>query len=332
MDWLERHLAVFPDPEWVVVIGAGQGRDLPALLHRKPARLVLLEPQPRWADLLRRQLAEHSGTDVLECALDQESGTSTLKVFNFPELSSLQPDPALVSLLPGARQMLELPVSTRSLADLAKQLELDPGPNNWLIVDAPGIEASVLAGLEDPDLRRFFGHVVLRSARSGPRDNSTDIEHLAKAFRRREYAMLGDVDFSDGDWPRLHLQYVSHTARQKELGAELRTIQERARELLADKDALKERLREQNLDFQDRTSKLEVALRELTQDSESRVDSLQGELARVTKALKGQAFELSAAAEAFERHRQKLETELERTRDDLAAVSYTHLTLPTKIV
>ena len=214
--------------------------------------------------------------------------------------------------------MLELPVSSRSLAVLAKQLELDPGPNYWWIVDAPGIEASVLAGLEDPDLRRFFGHVVLRSARSGPRDNSTDIEHLAKAFRRREYAMLGDVDFSDGDWPRLHLQYVSHTARQKELGAELRTIQERARELLADKDALKERLREQNLDFQDRTSKLEVALRELTQDSESRVDSLQGELARVTKALKGQAFELSAAAEAFERHRQKLETELERTRDDLA--------------
>jgi nitrate reductase assembly molybdenum cofactor insertion protein NarJ len=42
------------------------------------------------------------------------------------------------------------------------------------------------------------------------------------------------------------------------------------------------------------------------------------ELSRVKAALKKQAFELSAAAEAFDRHRQKLESDLEQSRDDLA--------------
>jgi FkbM family methyltransferase len=318
VDWLERHLAVFPDPASVLVVGAGRGSDLPVLRRRACGRLILLEPQPRWADFLRRQLAGLPDAEVLEYALDDQSGTGVLKVFNFPQLSSLKPDTALGALLPGARQTSELPVETRSLADLVRQLELQPGPHNWLIVDAPGTEASLLAGLEDQGIRRFFGHVILRTARHGRGQDDAEKKALEEAFRRLEYQPLGDVDSSDGDWPRLHLQHVEHEPRVRELEAEVRSLRQRSRELLADKDSLRERLKEQNLDHLDRTSRLEGDLRHVSRETESRVTALESELAQTRQTLKGQSFELSAAAETHDRQLRQLEGDLEKARDDLA--------------
>ncbi|MEM9313830.1 MAG: FkbM family methyltransferase, partial [Pseudomonadota bacterium] len=242
MDWLERHLAVFPDPELVFVIGAGQGRDLSALARFSQTRLVLLEPQPRWADFLRQQTVSLPNTEVLQYALDDSSGISTLTVFNFAELSSLRPDPALTSLLPGARQTAQLQVETRSLGDLVESLEIPGGANNWLIVDALGVESAVIDGLADSDLRSRFGHIVMRTHQQAPNSVDPNLSTTAYTLLTFGYRPLGDMDYSDGDWPRMHLQHFDRSPQHKELETKVVALEQRSNEIETEKIDLQEQI------------------------------------------------------------------------------------------
>lgn len=312
MDWLEHHLSIFPAPDLVLVVGAGQGRDLPALTRRTGARLVLLEPQPRLADTLSRHTEHLPGAQVLEYALDDQSGTGVMAVYNFPELSSLRPDPALESLMPGARQTAQLPVETRTLSDLVQELDLPMGADNWLIVDAPGMESAILASLEDRDLRRRFGHVILRTNQRVLEGAETDAGPLLRAFLSRGYRLLGEEDRSDGDWPRLHVQYFNRSPQRLELEAKVAALKQRSKDLAVEKNELQERLERQSVELEDRMSKLDEELRSVNRDAEQRLTALAADLEQSKQALQQQKDHEAKAAELSEQLTQATTTLDER--------------------
>jgi FkbM family methyltransferase len=271
MDWLERHLAIFPTPKRVIVVGAGHGRDLPALMRSTPEHLVLLEPHPQWADFLRRQTAAAPRTEVLEYALDDQSGRGTLTVFNFPELNSLRPDPALASLLPGAQQTARLSVEIRSLKDLLQQWDESVSGNNWLIIDAPGLEQTVLRSLADPDVRSHFGHIVLRTGQHLYDGVAKDAESLEGLMLARGFRILGEADLSDGDWPRVHLQQFNDSGQHKKLEARFETLKLRSKALAKEKHQLQDQLKETRRELEDRLAELQS----LRQQRNERTDKLQ---------------------------------------------------------
>lgn len=298
MDWLERHFALFPEPGLTLVIGAGQGRDLPALARHAGARLVLVEPQPNWAVFLRRQTVVSPRAEVLEYALDEQSGSATLKVFNFPELSSLRPDAALASLLPGAQQTAELEVETRTLADLTGELDVQPDGDNWLIIDAPGVEASLLAELSDEELARHYDHIVLRTSRQVCVGEVAGLEALLEAFLERGYRQLGAEDVSDGDWPRVHLQRLGRSAREKKLETELETLKQRSGELATEKGELQEQLKKQTKESGDRMSQLKEQLQQAEREAEQRLAAVTADLEQSRRLHERKVGELEEALKA----------------------------------
>lgn len=336
MDWLERHLTIFPKPGLMMVIGAGQGRELPILTRCAGKRLVLIEPQPRLASGLQQMTEGLPGAEVLECALDDTSGTAMLKVFNFPELSSLRPDESLATLLPGARQTAELPVKTRTLAVLVQQLEVEPNPNNWLIVDVLGVDASVLAGLQDRDLRRCFGHVVLRTWRQGHPDGGIDIKSLRESFQELGYQSLGSEDLSDGDWPRVHLQYFGSVPKRKEPETTVDALKVRSRNLDQACRDLQGQQGQKTKDFEGKVTEFDQQLRDVTEDAEQRravfgADLEAGKQAldvsnplqvqqvdELTTALEAKSKEASTLERKLRARCERLGYELEKARSDLS--------------
>ena len=337
MNWLERHLAIFPVPELIMVVGAGQGRDLPTLMAGADTRLVLVEPQSRWADALRRDTRAGSRVEVFEGALDHGSGAATLKVFNFPELSSLNPDEHLLSLLPGARQTAELEVVTRSLADLVNQFDVPCDSSNWLIVDTAGIEAAVLSALTDEDVRRRFGHIVLRTSQNVRVEENTGVEPLLEAFIERGFRVVGTEDRSDGDWPRLHLQHVGQSAKRRELESVVGALRKQSEELAVSKSELQEQLEHQRLEFNDRMSRLDEELRCANRDAEERLATLtadleqskgaleegkrlqQEKLDEFTATLGEKARVLSEVKVSHDEQRNRLQSDLDEARSNIEA-------------
>ncbi|MEM7708751.1 MAG: FkbM family methyltransferase [Pseudomonadota bacterium] len=297
MDWLEQHLAIFPAPEMILVVGAGQGRDLPVLASLSHTRLIMLEPQRQWAEFLRRQTQNLPQAEVLEYALDERSGTATFTVFNFPELSSLRPDPDVSSIFPGARQTTKLSVETRSLSDLARHLQLPASPNNWLIVDAPGIESAVLTSLEDHETRRLFGHLVLRTSHRSLDGEDDESEWLGEALLTRGYRALGGEDRSDGDWPRLHLQHFGRSPLHKELEVKHDSLVRHTQNLTAEKSGLQQRLEQQRAKLDGTISKQKDQLRSLNRSAEQRLAAITKELEQSKKALEKQKKQATKVAE-----------------------------------
>jgi FkbM family methyltransferase len=335
MNWLERHFAIFPRPALVLVIGAGEGRELAPLTRHAETRTVLVEPQPRLADTLRRRTADRPNVEVIESALDDSDGTATLKVFNFPELSSLRPDESLTALFPGARSTVELTVETRTLGELMEQLDFPAGEETWLIVDAPDLETTVLAALEDRALRSRIRHIVLRSSRISLAGAKNGVEPLPERLLKRGYRPLGTMDTSDGDWPRVHVQYFWRSAIRRELEEEIDVLTQRSKDLEAAKSELQEQLERQRMEFQDRMSQLDEPLQGVTRDAEQRLAVLSADLEQSKQALEEskrlleckvdelkdaldeKEGAMTQAAEAHRSEKEKLEKDLEQARSDL---------------
>jgi FkbM family methyltransferase len=280
LSWLERHLAIFPEPERVVVIGAGRGRDLPALTARAHGRIVLVEPQPRWADELRRRTRRSPGIEVIPCALDETSGEATLKVFNFHELTSLRPSPAVEAAFPGAHQTVQLPVEALSLSDLVRRCGIEPGPDNWLIVDAPGVLSALRAGLTDGELAGCFPHVVIRTHPAIGEES--DPGSVTNAFLELDYQALGSDEDRSGDWSRLHFLRFNNLPLRRDLERCIHALERTVKSLTAENGKLQAQVSEARLDSEARKAEIrqrEAQIRELEWSHAARVAELENQLA-----------------------------------------------------
>jgi len=148
---------------WDAVIwaGVGHGADLEAV-RALGGRQCYVEPHPGLRRRLQARLGAAGGASVEARPLWSTDGQQVFHLANDAVSSTLlAPDEAWAGR-PNLRVVEDVEVETRSLATLLEVLSLEQDATALLILDIGGGEEELLAGSEEPVLRRF-GHVLLPS-------------------------------------------------------------------------------------------------------------------------------------------------------------------------
>lgn len=206
MDWFERHCACLESPDVVLHLGAGRCAELGVYATLDRSRVVLVDPQAETADRLRRLSAALSNVEVRQVAVAAEAGEAPLHLYNMAEFNSLRRPTGLRVLLPGLAQVGTAIVDTLSLADLAAQFQIDVAADNWLVVDAPGVESAIVDAVTDGELGRCFSHIFLRAGALPLFEDADTADGLLKRLASLGYEIFSTADTSDPDLPRYHLR------------------------------------------------------------------------------------------------------------------------------
>ena len=162
----------------------------------------------------------------------------------------------LEARFPGARVASRLPVETLSLSDLVQRCGIQPGPNNWLVADAPGLESILLSALRDADLTRCFPHLVLRSGSGVGR--VSDSGSPMDAFIECGYRGLGNGDIGDRDGTNVHYMFVDRFPLRRDLEEKIQVLERRLVALTSENEDLLEQLSEARLASDARRSEIRL--------------------------------------------------------------------------
>jgi len=153
----------------LVVAGAGRGTELPLWRSLRPARLVLIEPQPVLAEGLAARLRDDQGEQLVRAALvAHEQDTAILYQVNNPSASSVAEPQALLARFPNLRVDALVEVPALGLDALVDAVAAREGPDPaedasqaLLVIDAPGLAEMLL---QRPEALQRFAWVALRHA------------------------------------------------------------------------------------------------------------------------------------------------------------------------
>lgn len=190
----------------IIHLGAGHCRELPHHLAKTPARLILVEANPRLARRLRRR-TEHLAPVVVEAlAIAGASAPCELRIFNHTEASSLREPTQLRKLFPGLRCTETLPVDVRAAADWVARLELSPQHAHQLVIDTPGEEHAIVQSLAQAERLRTFETVTLICGHQPLYADSESAESVLAALKDQGFFVNGYNGAADPDRPTWHLK------------------------------------------------------------------------------------------------------------------------------
>lgn len=215
----------------IVHLGAGSGLDVPKLRATGAKKIVLVEPNPALLPALRKAASDPRCV-VLPLAVAEAEGQAQLHQFSFPALSSLKPaTQALKELFPGLEETALPSVETLPLDAILTRAEVVRSKHDVLIIDTPGMEASVVAMVNAMPEADRFAHVLLRTGNSVLYEGSKGYTALRKLLEgegyRHESRLTADPDFPEA---RFSLDPVAFELRR----------------LSGEADALNRSLREQS--------------------------------------------------------------------------------------
>ena len=147
---LVKHLppGSFENPGAVIDVGANRGDWTAAVLQLcRPTRALVIEPDPRLSDELRRRFKHHSAVDIHTVAVGRSPGMATFNLLADTRGSSLRdPRPEMNGLYGGGYDV----VSTVSASILTlDELTASIPRVSLLKIDAQGAENEILEGAHD---------------------------------------------------------------------------------------------------------------------------------------------------------------------------------------
>ena len=277
-----------PLPLTVLHIGAHGGDRWEQLYAAGAERVLLVEPSPVLADELKRRAQGMAGVRILTAGVAAHSGRRELATMNWPNLSSLRrPTEALHALFPGLRTISREEVPVVDPASLLAELGEIARPF-WLIVDAPGQEMDILAGLKSAGALDQIDRLELRCGAEVFYEGSAARPEI-ETWLADEYFVLDHSDEPDPDWPVLHLR-ADHSARALQIAkARIAVIEAELQESLNAGDQRAKKA-------EDRVAELESALAEATATADARAKELTDTGQRLEKATeRGQALDKKVA-------------------------------------
>ena len=139
-----------------IVIGAGNGSQLPGWRQLTASQLMLVEAHPRQAEELARRLRGDQGEHLLTLAVTaDEQPMATLQPLNNLAYSSLNAAIGLFEHYPNLRSGEALQVPARSLGQLLAEQALDEQQPHLLLLAAPGQAMQLLQGTPASVLQAF---------------------------------------------------------------------------------------------------------------------------------------------------------------------------------
>lgn len=179
-------------PGTLLVVGAGQGADLAPLRRLGAKRLILVEANPRQADMLSQRVDAGRGEEVWSLAVTPTAQPqATLLIVNQPVHSSLANLDQLPQFFQNLRVVQQEVVPARSLEDIVDGLTLDPAQRHILVIDAPGLAAELLDAISDDRLQQFQSLIVRGGAKS-LYTGEKPIEQVITAMRGRAFDLVAD--------------------------------------------------------------------------------------------------------------------------------------------
>lgn len=303
VDALEQVLRSIAHLPFVAVLHLGAGRDdvLQAYGDHGAQALVLIDAdEPAPPDAARRP-----GVQWVQACVSADGEPLAWRRYNLPHLdgpADLQP---LHTWYPRLQQQALEARPSRSLASLVALLGEAPGPR-LLVIDLPGQEAALLAGLPAEELQRF-DWIVLRGCSALPGAAAAD------TLRAQGFRLLLQDRHTDPLWPvqafefdRLaqaerhwHSTEAAQQARQAELEQRAQALQADAGRLAVERDEARRQLHD--------------ATRRLGEEIQ-RLERLAAERADERNALRSHLTE-QAAASARDEQVTRLEAELAEARE-----------------
>lgn len=130
----------------IIQVGASTGQELDEFLSLNPKKMILIEPLPQCVEELRNKTKKYSHILVVEKAITNFNGISTLNITNNLLSSSLLPLGFHRRVFQKVKKVAEIEVTCQKLDTLLWKLKEKTSDFNLLYVDVQGAELLVLKG------------------------------------------------------------------------------------------------------------------------------------------------------------------------------------------
>lgn len=203
-------------------VGAGLCEALDEYLSRNPAGLLLIEPNPEYAEDLRRRTGG-TKADVLEQAVAAEVGRAPFHLLNFADLSCLKDPEGLRSLMPGIRVLSKPMVETAPLSQILKERGIETERFNALVIEALGEEIAILEDLRSSGLLQAFDRIVMRVGQQACLEGAGSVETVQSFLQEQGFTLDSCDSERDPDWPLCRFSLNRLALENKALAAEVAT-------------------------------------------------------------------------------------------------------------
>lgn len=285
MSWFDQHCAVLTAPNAIVHIGAGTGSDLSTYLRFPGTQVLLVEPQPHFANRLRKNTVDQKNIEVVQAAVSDKTGQQQLNILSLPALSSLQrPANGLSTLMPSLRSDRAQQVDTITIDQLAEDFEINANDRNWLIIDAPGMETVLAEAASKSAPKPLFQHLFLRCSPADSYANGGSVNELLGLLGKRGFEVVGNEDPSDPDWRFFHLRFNEHLKASIDLAQQIEGLKDRCDEAAMQQKALEKTQAELEAHGKGLSEKLQIREKELSalrDESEQKIEDLTREATRL---------------------------------------------------
>lgn len=201
----------------IVYIGAGRCSEYEEYKASGAKRIVLIEADPESARYLREILTEEENTEIIERAVTASGEHRALQLYNVRRYSSLREATGLRELYPGLRKIGEVYPETWSPRQMCEEIGIDQSKFNWLIVDAPGEEGSILENLKEEELLEQFEKVSFSAGVTPHYKENITADKILSELEAAGYEELSKEDDSEPERPRWKLYRDEVKLRNKEL-------------------------------------------------------------------------------------------------------------------
>ncbi|GEM_PF-1971608 len=205
----------------IVHIGAGLCDDLSDYLKDGATAVILVEPDPATAGLLREKTGTHSQVSVIEAAISNGEHGQLLNRFSFADLNSLRTPTGLTQIFPALEVLSQEPVKIQNPVELMQGLNLSETDDNMLVIEAPGEAMDILRALENAQFLQLFKYLRISEGREALYQGATLIDEIHAWLGTRFFAGNVFWDYSDPDLPTLSLVYDDAAAKQARFEVEL---------------------------------------------------------------------------------------------------------------
>ena len=330
MQWLQAQTSNAATPGVILHLGAGLCQELDIWRATGAPRIILVEPNPEIFPELRREAEGSNNIEVLPAAVSDEPGRRALRLYNYPDLSSLRRPTGLAELLPGLQQTGQAIVNVIAAHTLPEQLGLRNDESNWLVIDTPGEEAAILSALEQHQQLHCFDRIFIRAGAESFYDSALSAEQLIRQLDHLGYYIEGAGDTSDRDWPRYHVRLNPKAIECRRLRRENAALTEHQAQLEKRNQELTERLgstqqqaEQQKKDLTAKNGELQAKLEEFDkgrQEAQQRAEEFKTQRDDLGARLEKQIEELKSKLEQAEKSREQVQQQLEQvtqSRDNL---------------
>lgn len=282
-------------PDTILHLGAGRCSEFAEYDASGARRIVLVEANPEVARYLRETYGHDERVEVVERAVSDAAGHGELRLFNVKELSSLREPVGLRELYPGLRETERVSVEVVSLPGLVSELEIERDHVNWLVMDAPGEEATLAKVLCSGGFADVFDRATLHASPVARYDGTASYTELVAMLEGCAYEVQSQDDadpdrlvatlFRDAvrvENAALHERLEAAETLAAERAEEITRLTGEREELSATVSGLREQLSSVQSDLERRTAE-QRELESQNRQSEKRVVELQERLAAMSK-------------------------------------------------